>query len=128
MQICVPSRLLFLNVNNSIIKHQTKPNQTAVAHLGKSLGIEINRCMLLYRPGLHILSSGFSALSQYSRERKKQNKMSGSMEVMKRAAIKREEEENKSDGWEGNKAEGSRAEGSCNYTAEAKTKHRRKKG
>lgn len=53
--------------------------------------------------------------------------MSGSMEVMKHAAIKREEEENQSDRWEGNEAEGTRAEDSCNYTAETKTKHGRKK-
>lgn len=50
------------------------------------------------------------------------------MEVMKHAAIKRVEEENESDGWQGNEAEGTRGEDSCNYTAEAKTKHGRKKG
>lgn len=45
------------------------------------------------------------------------------MEVMKHAAIKMEEEENESDGWERNDAEQTRAGDSCNYTAETKTKH-----
>lgn len=49
------------------------------------------------------------------------------MEATKRAAIKREEEERESDGWEGNEAEQTRAEESCNYAAEMKTKHARKK-
>lgn len=49
------------------------------------------------------------------------------MEATKRAAIKREEEESESDGWEGNEAEQTRAEESCNYAAEMKTKHARKK-
>lgn len=77
-------------------------------------------CMLLYRPSWNILFSGFSAPSHCSRETKKQNEMSGSKEVMKHTAIKRDEEENESDGWEGNEAEGTRAEDSCNYTAETK--------
>lgn len=49
------------------------------------------------------------------------------MDVTKHAAIKREEEEIESEGWEGNEAEGTGAEGSCDYTAETKTKHGRKK-
>lgn len=43
------------------------------------------------------------------------------MEVMKRAAIKMEEEEKESDGWEGN--EQTRAGDCFNYTAETKTEH-----
>lgn len=49
------------------------------------------------------------------------------MEVTKHAAIKREEEEIESEGREGNEAQGTRAEGSCDYTAETETKHGRKK-
>lgn len=48
------------------------------------------------------------------------------MEVMKHAAIKREEEENESDGWEGNEAKGTRGEDSCNYTAETNIKYEEK--
>lgn len=49
------------------------------------------------------------------------------MEAMKLRTIKREGEENESDGWEGNEAEQTRVEDGWNYAAEIKTKYARKK-
>lgn len=67
------------------------------------------------------------SLPSVNGQRRPRVRWSGRMKVMKLYAIKREGEENESDGWEGNEAEETRVEDSCNYAAEIKTKHARKK-
>lgn len=95
MQIFDPSRLLFLNVNNHYIKKNKLFHTSLPEHRNKLISISFQIWIK------HFIPSPWRGRST--------TRCVETWRVMKRIAIKREEEENESDGWEENEAEETRA-------------------